>query len=81
MEKSNPSGPVRGYEVHIPSLTLPDPDDCHVLAAAIHSSSTHIVTYNLSDFPDSILGSYEIEAIHPDLFLSALLDDEPALFL
>jgi hypothetical protein len=35
----------------------------------------------LSDFPDSILGIYDIEAIHPDVFLSALLDDKPVLFL
>jgi len=81
MEKTIPNGSVHGYEAHIPTLSLPDPDDRHVLAAAIHASAANIVTYNLSDFPDSVLGLYDIEAIHPDLFLSSLLDDKPALFL
>ena len=81
MEQAIPEGSVKGYEIHIPTLALPDPADLHVLAAAIHASASHIVTYNLSDFPDSALGLYDLEAIHPDLFLSALLDDKPALFL
>jgi predicted nucleic acid-binding protein len=41
---------VKGYENVIPALALPDPDDRHVLAAAIHSQADVIVTYNLRDF-------------------------------
>ncbi len=46
---------VTGYEYLIPTLTLPDPDDLHVLATAIHSQADLIITFNLKDFPVSIL--------------------------
>src|SRR5690349_13225654 len=46
---------VEGYEELIDGLTLPDPNDRHVLAAAIRASAQLIVTYNLSDFPSHIL--------------------------
>lgn len=65
---------VEGYETLIPALTLPDIDDRHVLAAAIRSSSSVIVTYNLKDFPAKIVKGYGIEAQHPDDFLVHLLD-------
>ena len=38
---------ISGFEDLIPSLTLPDPDDRHVLAAAIRGRVDVIVTYNL----------------------------------
>ena len=45
---------ITGYEFLIPTLTLPDADDRHVLAAAIHGGAGLIVTFNLNDFPRSI---------------------------
>jgi predicted nucleic acid-binding protein len=72
---------VTGYERLIASLTLPDPNDRHVLAAAIFARANIIVTCNLRDFPQAILDSYGIEAQHPDEFLRHLLDqsaDRPA---
>jgi hypothetical protein len=60
---------VRGYESLIPGLTLPDPDDRHVLAAAIRTGAHLIVTFNLKDFPADALTPYGIEAQHPDEFL------------
>jgi len=42
---------VTEYEGLIGSLDLPDPNDRHVLAAAIHCGASVIVTYNLDDFP------------------------------
>ncbi|MBX3710007.1 MAG: PIN domain-containing protein [Gammaproteobacteria bacterium] len=65
---------VVGYQYLIPTLILPDADDRHVLAAAIHSSSSVIVTYNLKDFPKDIISQYGIEAQHPDEFLINLID-------
>ncbi len=68
---------VTGYEHRIPSLVLPDADDRHVLAAAIHSEASLIVTFNLSDFPARQLSPYGIGAVHPDEFVLRLLDAEP----
>lgn len=47
MNSSLPSGLVADYEHLIDSLTLPDPDDRHVLAAAIRADAELIVTCNL----------------------------------
>jgi len=71
-------GVVEDYEALIETLTLPDPDDRHVLAAAIKSHADVIVTFNLTDFPASTLGQYGMEASHPDAFLGALLDLDQA---
>lgn len=70
---------VTGYEKIIPALSLPDPDDRHVLAAAIRSSASVIVTYNLKDFPNENIKEYGIEAQHPDTFLLHLLDLSPTI--
>jgi hypothetical protein len=53
----------------VPALELPDPDDRHVLAAAIHCGADLILTFNLDDFPEHSLASCGIGACHPDLFL------------
>lgn len=68
---------VTGYEFLIPTLTLPDPDDRHVLAAAIRVGANLIVTANLADFPESELNKYGIEVQHPDDFIMYLLDLAP----
>src|SRR3954464_11109127 len=53
MNRHVPDCLVVGYETLIPTLVLPDPDDRHVLAAAIHAQAEVIVTFNLRDFPPS----------------------------
>jgi predicted nucleic acid-binding protein len=56
---------VTGYEPLIESLRLPDPDDRHVLAAAIKSSAQVIVTTNLRHFPEAELRRWNVEAKSP----------------
>ncbi len=65
---------VEDFEELIPSLTLPDPNDRHVLAAAIRGRADVIVTYNLTDFPDKALQKYGITPQHPDEFLLHLFN-------
>ena len=71
---------VTGYKALIPSLELPDPNDCHVLAAAIVGRCDVIVTQNLKDFPEEALEPYGIETLHPDGFLSNHLALAPGPF-
>lgn len=68
---------VIGYQDLIPSLTLPDVNDRHVLAAAIVAGADVIVTYNLKDFPATIFEQYGIEAQHPDEFITHMIDLAP----
>jgi len=68
---------VTGHEDLIEGLTLPDPDDRHVLAAAIRSSASVIVTFNLDDFPPKYLDELGIEARHPDEFIARLIKLAP----
>jgi PIN domain len=66
---------VEGYEHRIESLSLPDADDRHVLAAAIHCGAKVIVTRNLRDFPAAELSRFGIEAYDPDAFILGLLEN------
>ena len=79
MDKHAIDAVVTGYEDLIPSLQLPDPNDRHVLAAAIRARADVIVTINLRDFPSEVLAPLAIEAQHPDEFVLHLLDLSPGL--
>jgi hypothetical protein len=65
---------VEGYDDLIESVKLPDEDDRHVLAAAIHAHASVIVTFNLRDFPPKVLRPYKIEAVNPDEFILRLIE-------
>lgn len=69
MDAAIPDALVSHYEPLIDGITLPDPDDCHVLAAAIKCGAQLIVTANLKDFPQEYLAPYGIDALHPDNFI------------
>ena len=60
---------VTGHEPLIDSLKLPDPDDRHVLAAAIRAGAQVIVTANLRHFPPAELTRWDVEAQSPDEFV------------
>ena len=74
MNKNAPDALVTGYESLIPSLSLPDEGDRHVLAAAIQAKANVIVTNNLKDSPPEVLQKFEIETQTPDEFVMNLLD-------
>lgn len=65
---------ITGHEPYIETITLPDPSDRHVVAAAIKSGASLIVTFNLKDFPASALAPLDIEAQHPDDFIAHQID-------
>ena len=73
---------VTGYEPLTEGLTLPDPDDRHVLAAGIRCNAELILTFNLKDFPETALRPFGIEARHPDRFLVDQLGiDQPGVLI
>lgn len=51
------------------TLSLPDSDDRHVLAAAIAGKASVIVTWNIADFPSECLRSHGVACRSPDDFL------------
>jgi hypothetical protein len=78
MDRHVPDCLVVGFEPLLPTFSPPDPDDRHVLAAAIHAQAEVIVTFNLGDFPASVLGGFGIEAVHPDEVITRLCDESSA---
>ena len=69
-----PDAMVLNYESLTTSLTLPDENDRHVLAAAIKSNADVIVTNNLKDFPEQYLDSFGVKAKSADDFLTDIID-------
>lgn len=81
MEKAIEDCLIENADHLVSALTLPDPDDRHVLAAAIVGHADAIITFNLKDFPESNTSVYGIEALHPDDFLVHQYDLDPIRFL
>lgn len=65
---------VIGYEPIQAGLNLPDPDDHHVLAAAIKAKAQVIVTRNLKDFPGEQMAPWNIDVKSPDQFVLGQID-------
>lgn len=79
MNSTLPAAEVHGWETRMEGLTLPDPDDRHVLAAALAAGAGTILTMNLRDFPASALAPHGVVAVHPDEFLCGLHNADPDL--
>ena len=58
-------------------LWLPDPADCHVLAAAIAGSADQIITLNAKDFPKHILREEGLDRCDPDALLLQAFEAAP----
>lgn len=68
---------VDGWEEFLPAATsirLPDPDDEHVLAAALKTQAAVIVTDNLKDFPLKPIRSLGLDVRSADAFIADTVD-------
>ncbi len=72
---------IRDYEHQVEGLELPDPEDRHVLAAAIAGGVQRILTFNTKDFPPAAVAPYGIQVQHPDAFILELLAAKPERLL
>ncbi len=81
MDGHFPDAVVTGHEAVAATLVLPDPDDRHVLAAAIHGGADIIVTRNLRDFPVGHVAAHGLVAQHPDTFVAELFEADPEAVL
>jgi predicted nucleic acid-binding protein len=73
MVAATPDGLVEGYEPLIDGLQIRDPNDRHVLAAAIRCGAQLIVTGD-KDFTPEDLAPWNIEPKHPDEFVLDQID-------
>jgi len=72
-----PAGLVRAHPEIEARLSLPDPDDVHVLATAIAAGAEAIVTYNAKDFPGHVLAAEGVSRRDPDGFLWEMHSHQP----
>lgn len=72
---------VTGWEDLISGITLPDPNDRHVVAAALRGRADVIVTNNVKDFPRSQLDALGMSVQTADEFLLNQLDLDPTLVM
>ena len=77
MDAAVPDALVDGYQELLESLSLPDPDDRHVLAAAITARADVLITWNLRHFPYETVNSYDIGLLTPDDLVCRLLAQSP----
>lgn len=62
-------------------ITLPDPDNRHVVAAGIAGGASVVVTWNIRDFPEAELARHGMRRETPDQFLLGLHAAAPGAVL
>lgn len=77
LRASFPTAIVREHANIEARLSLPDPNDVHVLAVAIAGHADCIVTFNAQDFPRHLLSEEGLERRDPDGFLWELWSRHP----
>lgn len=70
MNTNVPGSVVGRYESRVGGLPLPDPGDRHVVASEIQTRAETIIMFNLREFPSQYIAQYNLQAIHPDEFIS-----------
>jgi predicted nucleic acid-binding protein len=81
MNRAMPDAKIDGYQAHIADIKFTDPDDRHVIAAAMEAGASLIVTRDRKFFERAKLDPYDLQAIDPDDLLCGLLEAVPELFL
>ncbi len=76
MNKAFPAAMTSGYERLMPEMQA-DEKDKHVLAAAVHSESTVLVTENTKDFDPPSKGAHAMKVERTSAFLNRLLSESP----
>ena len=79
MNVAFPEANVQGFEGLVSSINIPDKDDRHVVACAMHCNANLIVTFNTKDFPEWKLLKYNLKVQKPDELISNLIDGNPKL--
>lgn len=76
-ERAFPYAMAEPDEEDLVDVELPDPDDRHVVAAALAGGCDVIVTYNVRDFPADTLASLGLCVLHLDDFLMETAAADP----
>ncbi len=78
MEEAFEEAVVDGFDVMLDACGgLPDPDDAHVVAAALKTQAAVIVTDNLRDFPEAVLAPLNLEVRSTDAFIADTIALDP----
>ena len=78
MEAAFEDALVSKFDDFLPTCAnLPDPGDAHVLAAALKTQASVIVTENLKDFPEPVLEPLNIAARTADAFIADTIALDP----
>jgi hypothetical protein len=78
MEAAFGDAMVLDFDAYLASaLGLPDPNDAHVVAAALKTQAAIIVTENLKDFPPKTLAPLNLEAKSADAFIADTIALDP----
>lgn len=72
-----PEAMIEGFD-HLIQACKNHPKDRHVLAAAIHSKTETIVTFNVKDFQSTAIEPWGIKVVHPAAYLKVLFDHDQA---
>jgi predicted nucleic acid-binding protein len=81
MNRAMPHAKIAGHQRRIDSIAFADPDDAHVIAAAIEAGADFIITCDRAFLETGALSGYPFSALHPDALLSRIMERERVLFV